>query len=148
MVDEKKYGHIEIKNVSKRYINLAGEENDAVDNVSLDIKPGEFVSFMGPSGCGKTTLLRIIAGLLKPDEGQLYLDGKEIKGPGYERGLVFQNPELFEWLNVEQNVAFGLKARKVYKEQKENVQTTAHLEKIESYMKKRKMLDYEIIVYT
>ena len=64
MVDEKKYGHIEIKNVSKRYINLAGEENDAVDNVSLDIKPGEFVSFMGPSGCGKTTLLRIIAGLL------------------------------------------------------------------------------------
>ena len=122
MVDEKKYGHIEIKNVSKRYINLAGEENDAVDNVSLDIKPGEFVSFMGPSGCGKTTLLRIIAGLLKPDEGQLYLDGEEIKGPGYERGLVFQNPELFEWLNVEQNVAFGLKARKVYKEQKENVQ--------------------------
>ena len=122
MVDEKKYGHIEIKNVSKRYINLAGEENDAVDNVSLDIKPGEFVSFMGPSGCGKTTLLRIIAGLLIPDEGQLYLDGEEIKGPGYERGLVFQNPELFEWLNVEQNVAFGLKARKVYKEQKENVQ--------------------------
>lgn len=101
---------------------MAGEENDAVDNVSLDIKPGEFVSFMGPSGCGKTTLLRIIAGLLKPDEGQLYLDGEEIKGPGYERGLVFQNPELFEWLNVEQNVAFGLKARKVYKEQKENVQ--------------------------
>ena len=64
---------------------MAGEENDAVDNVSLDIKPGEFVSFMGPSGCGKTTLLRIIAGLLKPDEGQLYLDGEEIKGPGYER---------------------------------------------------------------
>ena len=137
---------IELKNVSFRYKD--SEQDNSLTNVNLSIHDGEVVLICGGSGCGKTTLLRIIAGLLKPDEGQLYLDGEEIKGPGYERGLVFQNPELFEWLNVEQNVAFGLKARKVYKEQKENVQTTAHLEKTESYMKKRKMLDYKIIVYT
>ena len=110
---------IELKHISKVYSDNGFK---AVDDFNLEVKRGEFVTFLGPSGCGKTTLLRIIAGLLKPDEGQLYLDGEEIKGPGYERGLVFQNPELFEWLNVEQNVAFGLKARKVYKEQKENVQ--------------------------
>ena len=93
-----------------------------MNQVSLDIQAGEFVCLMGPSGCGKTTLLRIIAGLLKPDEGELTLEEEKITGPGCERGLVFQNPELFQWMRVEQNVAFGLKARKVYAEQKEEVQ--------------------------
>lgn len=122
VVDRSIGGNVTIQNVSKIYTNLYGEENKAVENVSLNIEPGEFVSFMGPSGCGKTTLLRMIAGLLLPSEGALYLDEEKITGPGCERGLVFQNPELFQWLNVEQNVAFGLKARKLYKEQKENVQ--------------------------
>lgn len=122
MVDQRVGGHIKINNVSKQFSNLLGEENPAVNQVSLDIMPGEFVCLMGPSGCGKTTLLRIIAGLLKPDEGELFLDEELIKGPSYERGLVFQNPELFQWMNVEQNVAFGLKARKIYAQQKENVQ--------------------------
>ena len=122
MVEQTIGGHIKIDHVSKKFTSLLGEENPAVDHVSLDIKPGEFVCLMGPSGCGKTTLLRIIAGLLKPDEGELFLDEKPIKGASYERGLVFQNPELFQWMNVEQNVAFGLKARKVYAQQKENVQ--------------------------
>ncbi len=122
MVEEMIGGHIKIHNVSKKFTNLLGEENPAVDHVSLDINPGEFVCLMGPSGCGKTTLLRIIAGLLQPDEGELFLDDARITGPGCERGLVFQNPELFKWMNVEQNVAFGLKARKVYAQEKENVQ--------------------------
>lgn len=122
MVEVERSGQIRIENVSKKYTNLIGEENEAVENVSLTIGAGEFVSFMGPSGCGKTTLLRIIAGLLKPDSGQLYLDDEPITGPGCERGLVFQNPELYQWLNVEQNVAFGLKARKVYHEHKDDVQ--------------------------
>ena len=77
---------------------------------------------MGPSGCGKTTLLRTIAGLLKADEGSIYLDGDLIEKPGPDRGLVFQNPELFKWMSVEENVAFGLKARGVYKEKKDDVQ--------------------------
>jgi ABC-type nitrate/sulfonate/bicarbonate transport system ATPase subunit len=122
MVEKMIGGHIKIDCVSKKFTNLLGEENPAVNQVSLDIKPGEFVCLMGPSGCGKTTLLRIIAGLLRPDEGELFLDDKPINGPGCERGLVFQNPELFQWMNVEQNVAFGLKARKVYAQQKEEVQ--------------------------
>lgn len=122
MVEKMIGGHIKIHDVSKKFTNLLGEENPAVDHVSLDINPGEFVCLMGPSGCGKTTLLRIVAGLLQPDEGELFLDDTPITGPGCDRGLVFQNPELFKWMNVEQNVAFGLKARKVYAQEKENVQ--------------------------
>ncbi len=122
MVEQMAGGHIKIDNVSKKFTDLMGGENPAVDRVSLDIRPGEFVCLMGPSGCGKTTLLRIIAGLLEPDSGELFLDEEPIHGPGCERGLVFQDPELFQWMNVEQNVAFGLKARKVYAQQKENVQ--------------------------
>ena len=118
----KNTGHIEIKNVSKKFVNLLGEEMPTVNDVTLDIAPGEFVCLMGPSGCGKTTLLRMITGLVSADEGQLFLDGERIEKPGYERGLVFQNPELFKWMTVEENVAFGLKARKVYKQEKENVE--------------------------
>ena len=122
MVNHSGHGHIEIKNVSKKFVNLLGEEMPTVKDVTLDIAPGEFVCLMGPSGCGKTTLLRMIAGLITADEGQLFLDGELLEKPGYERGLVFQNPELFKWMTVEENVAFGLKARKVYKQEKENVQ--------------------------
>lgn len=122
MVKQKIGGRIQLRQVSKTFINPMGEKNPVVNQVSLDIQAGEFVCLMGPSGCGKTTLLRIIAGLLKPDEGELTLEEEKITGPGCERGLVFQNPELFQWMRVEQNVAFGLKARKVYAEQKEEVQ--------------------------
>lgn len=122
MVKQKIGGRIQLRQVSKTFINPMGEKNPVVNQVSLDIQAGEFVCLMGPSGCGKTTLLRIIAGLLKPDEGELTLEEEKITGPGCERGLVFQNPELFQWMKVEQNVAFGLKARKVYAEQKEEVQ--------------------------
>ena len=115
-------GHITINHVSKSFTRKLGENVPTVQDITLDIQPGEFVCLMGPSGCGKTTLLRIIAGLLQADQGELYLDEKPIKGPHYERGLVFQNPELFKWMNVEENVAFGLKARHVYREEKENVQ--------------------------
>ena len=121
MVNENQYGHIEIKNVSKYFIDPFNNKVLTVNNVSLDIKPGDFVCLMGPSGCGKTTLLRTIAGLLQADEGSISLDGVLIEKPGPERGLVFQNPELFKWMSVEENVAFGLKARGVYKEHKDEV---------------------------
>jgi ABC-type nitrate/sulfonate/bicarbonate transport system ATPase subunit len=79
--------------------------------VDLTVGAGEFITLIGPSGCGKSTLLRLIAGLEAASAGGLWLDGAPIGGPGAERGLVFQNPYLFPWLDIRGNVAFGLKAR-------------------------------------
>jgi NitT/TauT family transport system ATP-binding protein/sulfonate transport system ATP-binding protein len=111
-------GTIEVKSVAKSFTHPDGSDVLALAQVALTVKAGEFVSLIGPSGCGKSTLLRLIAGLDKATTGTLELDGKVIDGPSAERGLVFQNPYLFPWLNVYNNVAFGLRARRVYKAQK------------------------------
>jgi len=79
-----------------------------VDDVSFEIRNGEFVSIIGPSGCGKTTMMSMVAGFLKPSRGQVTLDGKPIAGPGPERGVIFQEYGVFPWLTVEQNIGFGL----------------------------------------
>jgi NitT/TauT family transport system ATP-binding protein len=81
----------------------------AVESVSLNVQPGEFVSLIGPSGCGKSTLLSIVAGFVKPTSGEARLDGKAITRPGSDRGVVFQQYSLFPWLSVRKNVEFGLK---------------------------------------
>lgn len=111
-------GEIKVNDVVKRFTRSDGGTVTALNGVNLDIEAGSFVSFIGPSGCGKSTLLRLIAGLDKPTEGTLALDGEEIKKPGYERGLVFQNPTLFSWQTIYDNIAFPLKARGIYKENK------------------------------
>lgn len=99
------------------------EENEvtALSDINLDIKKGEFISIIGASGCGKTTLLRLIAGLDKPQAGELLLDGEKISGADPKRGYVFQQGGLFNWLTVEQNISAGLKARHVYKENKHRI---------------------------
>jgi NitT/TauT family transport system ATP-binding protein len=79
-----------------------------VDDVSFDIRNGEFVSIIGPSGCGKTTMMSMLAGFVKPTAGEVLLDGAPISGPGPERGVIFQEYGVFPWLTVEQNIAFGL----------------------------------------
>ena len=107
-------GSLEGIEISKTFENLDGNEFIALSHLNFSIKAGEFVSLVGPSGCGKTTLLRLIAGLDRPTTGQLFLDGKEITTTSYERGLVFQNPKLYPWLNIYENIAFGLKARKIF----------------------------------
>jgi len=84
-----------------------GGSVQALKNVSLDLKSGELMSVLGPSGCGKTTLLNIVAGFLAPTEGQISLNGARLDGPGPERGMVFQQGALFEWMSVRQNVSFG-----------------------------------------
>lgn len=94
---------------------------DVLNNVSLTIHPGEFLSIIGASGCGKSTLLRMIAGLDFPTDGDLLFNKSEITGPDSKRGLVFQDPTLFPWLTVEQNIAFGLKSRRVRENRKERV---------------------------
>ncbi|MEC5398860.1 ABC transporter ATP-binding protein [Uliginosibacterium sp. H1] len=105
-------GHIAIRDLTVRYAQR-GSSIDAVSNVSLDVQPGEFVSVIGPSGCGKSTLLNIVAGFLKPSDGQVLLDGAPIKGPGADRGVVFQQYSLFPWMSVRKNVEFGLKMQGV-----------------------------------
>ncbi len=99
---------ITMKDVNMTYSGITGIV-DALKNVNLTIKPGEFISFVGPSGCGKTTLLNIIAGFLEPTSGTVFMDGQEIKRPGPDRGVVFQQYAVFPWLTVRQNVEFGLK---------------------------------------
>ena len=97
---------LEIRNISKLYL-ADGKELEALKDINLEIKENEFVCFVGPSGCGKTTLLRIIAGLEEPSSGGVYLNNEHIKGPGPERGMVFQEYSLFPWRTVVDNVAFG-----------------------------------------
>lgn len=106
-----KSGAIHIQNISKNFIDPTGNQVHALAQVSLDISPGEFVCLLGPSGCGKSTLMRLVAGLEKPDEGEILLDGEKVTEPHYTRGLVFQDPTLFPWRTVRQNVATGLHAR-------------------------------------
>jgi NitT/TauT family transport system ATP-binding protein len=101
-------GHIEVRDLGIQFETRSGTL-DAVCEVSLHVNPGEFVSLIGPSGCGKSTLLNVVAGFLDPSSGQTLLDGRAIKGPGSDRGVVFQQYSLFPWMTVRKNVEFGLK---------------------------------------
>ena len=100
---------LEIQNISMRFELPDGGHVQALQDVSLDLKSGELLSVLGPSGCGKTTLLNIVAGFLAPTEGQIVLNGHSVSGPGPERGMVFQQGALFEWMSVRDNVGFGPK---------------------------------------
>jgi taurine transport system ATP-binding protein len=84
-----------------------GGSVQALKNVSLKLAKGELLAVLGPSGCGKTTLLNIVAGFLAPTDGQVTLNDKKVTGPGPERGMVFQQGALFEWMNVRRNISFG-----------------------------------------
>jgi ABC-type nitrate/sulfonate/bicarbonate transport system ATPase subunit len=124
---------IEVKNVTRVYRDTGGNPVYALKDVSLDIEEGEFISIIGPSGCGKTTLLRLIAGLDRPEEGSLSIGGEEITGPSYERGYIFQQPALFPWATVYDNAALGLKARKIFAEHKEKVQEFINMIGLEGF---------------
>lgn len=80
-----------------------------LDDVSFEIRNGEFVSIIGPSGCGKTTMMNIVGGFVEPTQGRVLLDGKPVRGPGPDRGVIFQEYGVFPWLTVRQNIEFGLK---------------------------------------
>ena len=111
---------LKIDNVVKEYMGNKGK-TVALNGVSLDIKENEFICVVGPSGCGKSTLLNIIAGLLEPTSGAVYLDGKKIEGTGVERGVVFQGYALFPWRTVLKNVMFGLEMKRMPKDQAEKI---------------------------
>jgi taurine transport system ATP-binding protein len=101
---------LDVQNLTVRYGTRDGGII-ALSNISLSMASGEFIVAIGASGCGKTTLLSVLAGFLAPSDGDVLLNGKSVQGPGADRGVVFQKHALMPWLNVQDNVAFGLKMR-------------------------------------
>ena len=128
-------GIISIEHISKSFTDQKSKtgKTQILDDVSLRIEPGSFVSIIGPSGCGKSTLLRMISGFLFPDAGVVKVDGKEVKGPGVDRGFMFQDHVLFPWLTIYDNIAFGLKAQGVYPDLKGNVDKIIHKVGLDGY---------------
>jgi ABC-type nitrate/sulfonate/bicarbonate transport system ATPase subunit len=130
-----KAGLIELNKVRKTFPQNEGPDITVLDDVELRFEPGEFVSLIGPSGCGKSTLLRLVAGLAQADSGTLTLDGEIIREPGFERGLVFQDPTLFPWMTIYENIAYGLRSRGVYKEEKQGIPELFRLVGLEGFEK-------------
>lgn len=124
--------NLELKGVSREYAR-PGRLVMALENVSLTVSKGEFICLVGPSGCGKTTILHMLAGLDRPTRGTVTADGVPVKGPDPGRVLIFQDAALFPWLNVQGNVEFGLRVKKMpVKERDELVASLlkmVHLEK-------------------
>lgn len=127
-----------LDHIDRTYVDRDGPEEKtvaALKNINLEIKRGEFLSIIGASGCGKTTMLRLIGGLDRPQAGRVLLDGKPVTGPDPRRGYVFQQGSLFPWLTVEQNIAAGLKARGVYKEEKDKIKEYIHMIGLDGFEK-------------
>jgi NitT/TauT family transport system ATP-binding protein len=117
---------IDIERVSHSF-DIDGAELPVLDDVSLIVEPGEFVALLGPSGCGKSTLLRLIAGLDKPRSGVVREDEIRVKGPHPSRVVVFQDPTLFPWRSVWDNVALALEAQGILKSQRQRVDAALDL---------------------
>ncbi len=111
---------LDIQNVNKIYQSKSGNVF-ALDQINLQVKPKEFVSLLGTSGCGKSTLLRIICGLEDATNGAIYHKGKELHGPGPDRGMVFQAYTLFPWMTVSENIQFGLKQKHLGKKEAKEI---------------------------
>jgi ABC-type nitrate/sulfonate/bicarbonate transport system ATPase subunit len=127
---------LRVRHVSKEFVSPDGGVTPgalALDDVSLSIAAGELVSIVGPSGCGKSTLIRMIAGLVAPTAGELAIGAEPITAPSAERGLVFQDPNLFPWLTVRRNIEAGLVARGVIRENRHKVDEFMRLVGLESF---------------
>ena len=108
---------ISVQDATKIYSTDRGT-TVSLDHVSLDVEQGEFITLVGPSGCGKSTMLNLIGGLLNPTSGSILVNGKAVKGPSPDRGVIFQQYALFPWLTARQNVEFGLRLQGVPKRER------------------------------
>ena len=113
-------GKLEAKNIEK-YFKHDGKQLKTLDGINLNVNDGEFVCIVGTSGCGKSTFLRTIAGLEIPDSGEILLDGQPLSDTGPDRIMVFQEGALFPWLNVQDNVEYGLKVAGIPKEKRNEI---------------------------
>ncbi len=119
-----KVAKLEARNIGKHFSAVQGgqvQEINAIRNIDLSIEDGQLVSIVGPSGCGKSTLLNILAGLDKPSEGEVILDGRPVYETGPDRIIVFQENALFPWLKVQDNVEFGLMVKGLTKEKRSEI---------------------------
>lgn len=133
-MEEKKNVCLKIDNVSKVFAKVDGDElTHALREVSTEMRSGEFVSLVGPSGCGKSTILRLIAGLIQPTTGSVTVDGREIKGPAPDRGMMFQKATLFPWLTVWDNIAFSLKMQGTLKGNEDKVEEMINIIGLQSF---------------
>ncbi|MCD7908829.1 MAG: ABC transporter ATP-binding protein [Clostridium sp.] len=122
---------IHVENLTKKFGDLL-----VLDNISFDIKKGEFVCVVGPTGCGKTTFLNLLSCLIEPTEGKLLIDGQPADPKKHDIAFVFQEPSSFPWLNVEQNIEIGMKIKKIpEKERKERVERMISLMGLEQFRK-------------
>jgi ABC-type nitrate/sulfonate/bicarbonate transport system ATPase subunit len=133
--DEKESSSLRVRAVNKSFPapENSTDRTIALSDVSLVVEAGEFVSIIGPSGCGKSTLLRLLAGLEKPDAGELLVGNDPINGPSAEHGLVFQDPNLFPWLTVRGNIQAGLVARGVLHAKRREVEDFMRLVGLEEF---------------
>jgi NitT/TauT family transport system ATP-binding protein len=102
---------LRVAGVSRKFVTPDGANVIALEHISLEVRPGEFLCIVGPTGCGKSTLLGLMAGLDKPTSGEIFLDGQRVDGPGTGLSVIFQELGLFPWLTVQQNVEFGMKMK-------------------------------------
>jgi len=102
---------LNLDRLTMRFRTRQGETITALEGISFEVRDQEFAVLVGTSGCGKSTILRLVAGLVPPTEGQVLLDGRAVSGPGADRGMVFQSYTLFPWLTIQQNVEFGPRLR-------------------------------------
>ena len=117
---------LSIRRVNHRFA-LEGAPLETLRNIDLDIEPGEFVALLGPSGCGKSTLLRLVAGLDAPSEGEIVCNGEPVRGPDPSRVVVLQEPTLYPWRRVRENVALGPEARGALRRERARIEETLSL---------------------
>lgn len=114
-----------LSHVSKSY-TTASQKIDVVSDVSFSMSEGDFISLIGPSGCGKTTMLQMLAGFVKPDQGEVTVDGVRVGGPDSSRGVIFQEYGVYPWLTVAQNIEFGLMLKRNFRSAEERHQAVMH----------------------